>query len=86
MILLRTMTVGFTLRKVMPQQVEDADPRAGGERLNPQPEVPGHDEQRHDDEENPDETEHQKDLLRSHVDPTDRNERGRETFAPLLPL
>ena len=45
MILLRTITAGLTLRKVMPKQVENADPRAGGLGLDPEAEIAGEDRQ-----------------------------------------
>ena len=43
MILLRVMTVGFTLRNVIRSRSKMPMPGAGRDRLNPQPEVAGED-------------------------------------------
>ena len=48
MILLRVITVGFTLRNVMREKVEDADAGAGRHRLNPQAKIPGEDGEEHE--------------------------------------
>ena len=67
MILLRTITSELTLRKVMPSEVQDADARPGGLRLDPEAEIADEDHEDDQADDGQDQDPHDQDDLQGIV-------------------